>query len=92
MINDVINALRESPGVTDVEIQDLIDAAKADLVLCGVNELKIVETDPLVKRAIILYCKANYGYEEPKMAERFLMSYESLRNHLSLSVEHIGGV
>lgn len=91
MLNDVIDALRESQGITDTEIQDLIDAAKADLIMAGVATDKVENTDPLIKRAIILYCKANYGYEEPKIAERFEQSYLSLKQHLVLSSQYLGG-
>jgi hypothetical protein len=38
----------------------------------------------LIKQAIITYCKANFGWDNPD-AERFRQSYESLRNHLALT-------
>ena len=41
----------------DIEILNLIDAAKIELKISGVN--KIDETDPLIIRAITLYVKAN---------------------------------
>ena len=49
MLDDVKLALRISNQAYDVEIADLIDAAKLDLQISGVN--KIDETDPLIKRA-----------------------------------------
>lgn len=88
MLNDIKNALRISGNDLDVEILDLIEAAKADLILSGVHVSKIIETDPLVKRAVIIYCKAHFGYEEPKLAERFEESYISLKQHLTLSAEY----
>lgn len=86
MLDKVKDALRVSGDDLNEEIQDLIDAAKADLALSGVNKDKIIEDDPLIKRAIILYCKAHFGYDD--MGERFTESYESLKRHLALSAEY----
>ena len=91
MLDDVKDSLRESGNDLDTEILDLIDAAKADLILSGVNKDKVIDTDPLIKRAIIVYCKANFGYDEPKIAERFEQSYISLKHHLTLSIEYTVG-
>ena len=91
MLEKVKEALRVSGTDQDVEIQDLIEAAKADLKLSGINESKIVDTDPLIKRAIIVYCKAHFGYDDPKITERFEQSYISLKQHLTLSIEYTGG-
>lgn len=88
MLNKVKDYLRENEGYSDDEIQDLIDAAKADLMLSGVHKDKVTDTDPLIKRAITLYCKANFGYEDPKLSERFQESYISLKHHLTLSAEY----
>ncbi len=88
MLEDVKNALRIDADDLDFEIQDLISAAKADLQLSGVNSTKIVDSDPLIKRAIIVYSKANFGYEDPKLTERFQQSYISLKHHLTLSAEY----
>lgn len=84
--DDVTGVLREN--TVNTEIEDLIAAAKADLKLGGVLELKITDTDPLIKRAINLYCKAHYAYEDPKVSERFEMAYQGLKNQLCLSSEY----
>lgn len=91
MLEDVKTALRVSGDDLNLEIQDLIEAAKADLILSGVHESKVVDTDPLIKRAIIVYCKAHFGYDDPKITERFEQSYISLKQHLTLSIEYTGG-
>lgn len=88
MLEDVKGTLRVSGDDLDVEIQDLIDSAKADLILSGVNENKVIDTDPLIKRAITVYCKANFGYDDVNMAKRFEQSYISLKHHLTLSSEY----
>jgi uncharacterized phage protein (predicted DNA packaging) len=88
MLEYVKTTLRIDGDDLDTEIQDLIDAAKADLQLSGVHKDKIVDIDPLIKRAIIVYCKAHFGYEDPKLTERFQQSYISLKHHLTLSAEY----
>lgn len=91
MLQDIKDVLRVNGEDLDKEIEDLIESAKADLKLSGVHESKIKDDDPLIKRAVILYCKAYFGYDEPKLSERFQTSYESLKKHLTLSSEYTGG-
>ncbi|MFA5527659.1 MAG: head-tail connector protein [Peptostreptococcales bacterium] len=45
--------------------------------------------DPLLKRAIITYCKAYFGYDDT--TGKFEQSYISLKQHLSLSQEYMVG-
>lgn len=87
ILDDARKALRITAADFDAEIQDLIDACKAELVLAGLAPEKIIDTDPLIKRAIIVYCKANFGFGNPD-AERFQQSYEMLKNHLALAGDY----
>ena len=89
LIDDVKKTLRLNGNAADVEVQDLINAAKADLSLVGITTVD--EADTLIKRAITLYCKANYGYDNPEAA-RFQDSYEMLKAHLSISTEYTQAV
>lgn len=91
LLNDIKNSLRVSGDDLDIEIQGLIDAAKADLILSGVHKDKINDTDSLIKRAVTVYCKANFGYDNNE-ADRFNNSYISLKHHLTLSQEYTNGV
>lgn len=75
----------------DTEIQDLINAAIADLKMAGVVADKAVDSDALIKRAIVTYCKSHFGYDNPD-AERFLESYLMLKRHLALSVDYTEAV
>ena len=85
MLQKIKDALRVSGSALDIEIQDLIEAAQADLRLSGITK---DETDPLIIRAITIYCKAHFGYEEPAQAELFMKSYNALKSHLALSQEY----
>ena len=88
LIDDVKLALRITNSTFDREVEDLINAARRDLVLSGVLQTKANdENDPLIKRAITVYCKAHFGYDNPE-AERFEESYNMLKAHLTLSAEY----
>lgn len=90
-IDRLRDELRTSGDYTDNEILDLVESAKADLILSGVHKDKCTTEDPLIRRAIIVYCKANFGYEDDIKAKRFEMSYFNLKQHLTLSQEYIKG-
>lgn len=88
LLDDIKNVLRVSGNDLNGEINDLIGAAKADLELAGIiHEIAIDDTDPLIKRAIVAYCKANFGWDNPE-AERFQKSYDLLKAHLSMAVDY----
>lgn len=91
MLESVKGALRvtsNDPLIVE-EINDLIDSAKLDLQIAGVSKIKIDEEDPLIKRAIITYAKANYGLDNPH-SDKFHDSYIMLKQHLSLSGDYRG--
>jgi uncharacterized phage protein (predicted DNA packaging) len=90
MLNDVKLSLRITSSAFDVEVQDLIDACRIDLIQSGISSLKANDdTDPLIKRAITLYCKAFFGYDNPD-ADRLRDSYVMLKQHLSLAADYNG--
>lgn len=63
------------------ELTPLINACLVDLELAGIKKLDI--TDDAIKRAIVLYCKANFGNIED--AERFDNNYQAFKKNLALS-------
>lgn len=92
MIESIKGALRvtsNDPLIIE-EIEDLISSARMDLIQSGVSKIKAdSDEDALIKRAIVLYSKANYGLDSPN-AERFADSYESLKKHLSFAGDYNG--
>ncbi|MHC1696450.1 MAG: DNA-packaging protein [Eubacteriales bacterium] len=88
LLDDVKLALRASGTELDSEMTDLISAASADLTLAGILPAKISTPDALIKRAITVYCKANFGWDNTE-AERLQQSYELLKAHLASSTEYI---
>lgn len=87
LLDDAKLALRISSSAFDAEIADLIAAAQQDLILSGVDPEKALEIDPLIKRAVITYVKANFGFDNPD-ADRLQRAYDMLKMHLTLSTEY----
>ena len=88
IVDDIKTTLRISNTAYDTEIVDLISAARSDLMLSGILESKANDNaDPLIRRAITVYVKANFGWNNPD-AERLQQSYDMLKMHLSLSQEY----
>lgn len=85
MLEKIRLALRIKNESFNSEIAGLIEAAKADLKLSGVN--KISDTDALIIRAVTLYCKAHFGLNNGD-SEKYQKAYDSLKNHLCLSTEY----
>ena len=77
-------------GLTD-ELKGLIDACLLDLQIAGVATKNVTvetqEPDALITRAVILYSKAHFGFDNPE-AERFERAYLALKQHLSLSEDY----
>ena len=88
ILDDIKIALRISNTAFDTEINDLVAAARADLKLSGILESKVNDdTDPLIKRAITVYVKAHFGWNNPD-AEKLQQSYAMIKGHLALSQEY----
>lgn len=82
MLDDIKDALRITEDDFDNEINGLIEAAKEDLKTSGVAASNL--TKPLCKQAIILYCKASFGYDNNE-ADRFMQSYEHIKKKIAIT-------
>ena len=78
MLERVKLALRMKTDAFDTEITDLIDAAQADLKIAGISIID--EQDPLLIRAVITYCRANFG--QPDDYDRLKASYDEQKAQL----------
>ena len=83
MLEKVKLALRIKSQAFDSEIEDLIAAALADLGLAGVTAAQELEVDPLITRAVVTYCRVNFG--EPDDYERMKKSYDEQKAQLSMA-------
>lgn len=86
MLDKIKKELRITNSEFNEEITDLINACIADLE--DVN-VKATKTDPLIIRAVAIYCKAHFGFDNSDR-DSFLASYEALKTHLSLSQKYQG--
>lgn len=90
LLDDIKTVLRISDTAYDNEVLDLIYAARQDMILSGVSMDKACdEFDPLIKRAVTVYAKAHFGWNNPD-AEKLEKAYVLLKQHLSLSSEYKG--
>jgi uncharacterized phage protein (predicted DNA packaging) len=92
MLDLIKISLRISPAnkAFDDEIKELIESARHELMLSGISPEKAnaqEKVDPLVRRAITTYAKANFGFDNPD-SEKLRQSFESLKNHMSLSGDY----
>jgi len=78
MLEKIKLSLRLITEEFNTEIESLIAACKRDLNVGGVKNID--EEDPLILRAITLYCKGHFGYAD--IGEKYLQAYESLKNAL----------
>ena len=74
-------ALRITKTAYDSEITSLINAALKDMGIAGVTNDD--DTDALVLRAIITYCRLNFG--QPDDYDRLKASYDEQKAQLSMA-------
>ena len=79
MLDKVKLALRITTDAFDSEITGLIAAACADLGVVGVD-VETTTADPLLIRAIITYCRVNFG--SPDDYDRLKVSYDEQKAQL----------
>lgn len=80
MLDACRDALRIPADVTDYddEIADLIDAARAAMRAGGVSVDKSQDdSDGTVRLAIKVFCKANFGMDNPD-ADRYMHTFDEL--------------
>ena len=87
MLAYIKQILRIASNEFDNEINQLIESAYADLLLSGVRAEQLNESDSLIKRAVSLYCKTHFGYDN-KDHVHLLNAYNSLKSHLIVSVDY----
>lgn len=87
LLQKVKTSLRISHNKLDDELTDLINAALSELNIVGITNTN--ELDPLIIRAVITYCKANFGMNNAD-SEKLQKAFELLRSHLSLVGDYNG--
>ena len=82
LIQSGINVTKTTTVEVDQTPKPTEEVPEPEQVLVDVEVM-----DALIKRAIIFYCKANFGYDNPD-AQRFYDSYRMLETHLALSGDY----
>lgn len=88
MLTAVKLALRITTTAFDDELKQLIEAAKTDLGIAGVTVPVTTESDldQIIQRAIITYCKLNFGeLDRVEMYDRLKASYDEQKAQLSMA-------
>ena len=84
-------AIRTKSKAFDGEIVDLIRAVRKDLENGGIlPERAKDEADPLIKRAVMTYIKAEFGLDNEDV-DKYRAAYKSLKVSLAMSSDYIGG-
>lgn len=79
-------AMRITTDAFDEELTDLMNAALADLGIAGVNGTQALITDPLVRTAVITYCKLRFG--SPDEYDRLKAAYDEQKAQLSTATNY----
>lgn len=87
LVTLIRNSMRIKHSALDGDIRNNIESAAADMARVGVQpysdkENKILKDDPLIRKAVELYCKSQSDYLEK--GSQFETSYEKLRDSMSL--------
>lgn len=81
MLDAVKLALRVTTDAFDSELSDLIEAGLLDLARAGVTNSDT--NDPLVRRAVITYCRLHFG--QPDDFDRLKKSYDEQKAQMSMA-------
>lgn len=86
--NDLLRKVKTALRLTSVdadlneELTDLINECLSDLIPADVAESNIDTSDPLIIRAVKVYCKMNFG--QPDDYDRLKASYDEQKKQLSM--------
>ncbi len=94
LLDDVKVTCRVTSTAFDVELTDLIAAAFGDLGITDIDPelLHDTELEPLIKRAVLTYCKMNFGVLEDSVYDRLKASYDEQKSQLLMSRKYRGDV
>lgn len=89
LLDKVKVACRVTSDAFDDELTDMISAAFADLGITDIRPELLTEenVDPLVQRAVLTYCKMNFGYAtlSEDQYSRLKESYDEQKSQMLMS-------
>ena len=87
LLDKVKAACRVASNAYDEELTDLIESGLADMGITDIKSevLTDTDTDPLIRKAVITYCRMNFGYQDELAYERLKASYDEQKSQLLMS-------
>lgn len=90
LLDKVKAACRVTSTAYNDELVDMIEAALADMGITDIKPevLTVFDTDPLIQRAVITYCRMNFGYQDDINYDRLKASYDEQKSQLLMSEKY----
>ena len=87
LLDKVKAACRVTSTAYNDELVDMIEAALADMGITDIKPevLTVFDTDSLIQRAVITYCRMNFGYQDDINYDRLKASYDEQKSQLLMS-------
>lgn len=87
LLDKVKAACRVSSNAYDEELTDLIESGLDDMGITDIKSevLTSTDTDPLIRKAVITYCRMNFGYQDELAYNRLKASYDEQKSQLLMS-------
>lgn len=90
LLDDAKVACRVTTDTFNDELDDLIKAAFADLGITDIRPdvLDANKPGPLIKRAVLTYCRMNFGTVDGGVYDRLKASYDEQKSQLLMSSDY----
>lgn len=90
LLDKVKAACRVSTTAYDDELTDLIESGLADLGVSDILDsvLTTTNTDPLIRKAVITYCRMNFGHQDEEAYKRLKASYDEQKSQLLMATSY----
>lgn len=87
LLDKVKAACRVASNAYDEELTDLIESGLDDMGITDIKSevLTSTDTDPLIRKAVITYCRMNFGYQDELAYNRLKASYDEQKSQLLMS-------
>lgn len=87
LLDKVKAACRVASNAYDEELTDLIESGLADMGITDIKSAVLTDTDPdpLIRKAVITYCRMNFGYQDELAYNRLKASYDEQKSQLLMS-------
>ena len=87
LLDKVKAACRVTSNAYDEELTDLIGSGLADMGITDIKSAVLTDTDPdpLIRKAVITYCRMNFGYQDELAYNRLKASYDEQKSQLLMS-------